>query len=95
MTFEVGGTGSTQIMHVSDTNHMEQVDLPWKKTVNVTLRGAESEVGHTVSVVPGSTKCSDGMLSAAPCVIKVDDGEKVADNKGGKAKKSLCEYLLK
>ncbi|MEU6124601.1 hypothetical protein [Streptomyces sp. NPDC047123] len=94
VTLEVGGQGKTQIMYVSDTNHMEQVTLPWKKTFEITLEGAEKKVGHVVSVVPGSVQGGDGMLSAAPCTITVD-GDKVSDNDGGKAKKPMCEHMLK
>ncbi|KOU40206.1 hypothetical protein [Streptomyces sp. WM6378] len=93
VVFEVGGTGKSQVMWVGNTNHFEQVTLPWTKTESVTLEDAELEVGHTVSVVPGSVKRADGMLQAAPCTIKVD-GKQVADNQNGKSDK-LCEYKLK
>ncbi|MFF4185541.1 hypothetical protein ACFYZ9_20330 [Streptomyces sp. NPDC001691] len=95
VVFEVGGTGAAQVMWIGNTNHFEQVTLPWTKTESVTLEGAELKVGHTVSVVPGSIKRADGsgMLQAAPCTIKVD-GKQVADNQNGKSDK-LCEYQLK
>ncbi|MFI9722068.1 hypothetical protein ACIHFE_20795 [Streptomyces sp. NPDC052396] len=93
VTFDIKGTGTTQISYASDTNHAEQVTLPWHKTTKVTLEGAELRVGIALSVVPGSTQDSDGMLRAASCVITVD-GKKVADNQDGKSNKP-CEYTLK
>lgn len=83
VTLEVGGTGKTQIAYVADGNKAEQVTLPWKKTVELSLTKAEQEVGVLVSVVPGSVPGEDGMLKPAPCTITVD-GEKVDDNQDGK-----------
>ncbi|MEU0060782.1 hypothetical protein, partial [Streptomyces sp. NPDC006334] len=86
VVFEVGGTGAAQVMWNGNSNHFEQVTLPWTKTESMQLEGAELKVGVTVSVVPGSVKGSDGMLKPAPCTIKVD-GKQVADNQDGKSAK--------
>ncbi|MGK5448713.1 hypothetical protein [Streptomyces radiopugnans] len=83
VTLEVRGTGKTQIAYAADGNRTEQVTLPWKKTVELSLTKAEQEVGVLVSVVPGSVPGDDGMLKPAPCTITVD-GEKVDDNQDGK-----------
>ncbi|MEU5418857.1 hypothetical protein ACFY1P_35215 [Streptomyces sp. NPDC001407] len=94
VTLEVLGTGTTSVYYNLDTNKMEQVQLPWKKTSTITLTtDAEKNVGHGVSVVPGSVTGPDGMLHAAPCVITVD-GKKVADNQDGKSDK-MCEFKVK
>lgn len=93
VVFEVGGTGAAQVMWNGNSNHFEQVTLPWTKTESMQLEGAELKVGVTVSVVPGSVTGPDGMLKPAPCTIKVD-GKQVADNQDGKSPK-LCEYKLK
>ncbi|MFF3800800.1 hypothetical protein [Streptomyces sp. NPDC002134] len=93
VVFEVGGTGAAQVMWNGNSNHFEQVTLPWTKTEAMQLEDAELKVGVTVSVVPGSVKGSDGMLKPAPCTIKVD-GKQVADNQDGKSAKP-CEYKLK
>jgi hypothetical protein len=93
VTFEVGGTGAAQVMWNGNSNHFEQVTLPWTKTEAMQLEGAELKVGVTVSVVPGSVKGQDGMLKPAPCLIKVD-GKQVADNQDGKSPEP-CEYKLK
>ncbi|MFF9768266.1 hypothetical protein ACF1GT_16910 [Streptomyces sp. NPDC014636] len=94
VTLEVLGTGTSQVYYNLDTNKMETVKLPWKKTSTITLTtDAEKRIGTTVSVVPGSVPSSDGMLHAAACVITVD-GKKVADNRGGKSDKP-CEYKVK
>ncbi|WP_331752165.1 hypothetical protein [Streptomyces sp. NBC_00829] len=93
VVFEVGGTGAAQVMWIGNTNHFEQVTLPWTKTESMQLEGAELKVGVTVSVVPGSVKGPDGMLKPAPCTIKVDD-KQVADNQDGKSSKP-CEYKIK
>ncbi|MFF5705098.1 hypothetical protein ACFY7H_21705 [Streptomyces sp. NPDC012794] len=93
VTLEVLGTGSTQVYYNLETNKMEQVTLPWKKTGTVTLAtAAEKRAGTTVSVVPGSVTGADGLLHAAECVITVD-GKKVADNGGGKT--GMCRYDIK
>ncbi|UQX04645.1 hypothetical protein [Streptomyces sp. RerS4] len=93
VVFEVGGTGTAQVMWNGNSNHFEQVTLPWTKTESMQLEGAELKVGVTVSVVPGSVKGADGMLKPAPCTIKVD-GKQVADNQDGKSTKP-CEYKLR
>lgn len=93
VTFEVQGTGKTQVYYDLDTNKGEEVSLPWQKTAKVSVVGAEHRVGHLVTLAPGSTQGDDGMLRAASCVIKVD-GKKVADNQDGKSGKP-CEYKLK
>lgn len=93
VVFEVDGTGAAQVMWVGNTNHFEQVTLPWTKTESIQLEGAQLNVGVTVSVAPGPVKGSDGMLKPAPCTIKVD-GKQVADNQGGKSA-GLCEYELR
>ncbi|MFF4580028.1 hypothetical protein [Streptomyces sp. NPDC001389] len=92
VVFEVGGSGAAQVMWIGNSNHFEQVTLPWTKTESMQLEGAELKVGVTVSVVPGSVKGPDGMLTAAPCAIKVD-GRQVADNQGGKSA-GPCAYKL-
>ncbi|MDN3260781.1 hypothetical protein QWJ26_13350 [Streptomyces sp. CSDS2] len=93
VVFEVGGTGTAQMMWKGNSNHFEQVTLPWTKTETMQLEDAELEVGVIVSVVPGSVKGPDGMLKPAPCTIKVD-GKQVADNQNGKSPEP-CEYKLK
>jgi hypothetical protein len=93
VTLEVRGKGQTQIYYTADTNHSEQVTLPWKKTTKVTLVGAELQVGVPVSIVPGSVQGADGQFHAAACVIQVD-GRTVADNQDGKSDKG-CNYTLK
>ncbi|WP_217189770.1 hypothetical protein [Streptomyces buecherae] len=86
------GSGSSQIYYNLDSNKMETVKLPWKKTSTITLKtDAEKKVGLGVSVVPGSVTGPDGMLRPADCVITVD-GKQVADNSGGESK---CEYTVK
>ncbi|KJY24995.1 hypothetical protein, partial [Streptomyces katrae] len=93
VVFEVGGTGAAKVMWNGNSNHFDQVTLPWTKTEAMQLEGAELKVGVTVSVVPGSVTGPDGMLKPAPCTIKVD-GKQVADNQEGKSPKP-CEYKLK
>jgi hypothetical protein len=94
VTVEVLGSGTTSVYYNLDTNRMEKVQLPWRKTSTITLTtDAEKEVGLGVSVVPGSVTGPDGMLHAAPCAITVD-GKKVADNQGGKSGK-MCEFKVK
>ncbi|MFJ6718719.1 hypothetical protein [Streptomyces sp. NPDC091259] len=93
VVFEVGGTGASKVLWIGNTNHFEQVTLPWTKTESVQLEGAELKIGVTVSVVPGSVKGADGMLKPAPCTIKVD-GKQVADNQDGKTAEP-CNYKLK
>ncbi|MFJ3235990.1 hypothetical protein [Streptomyces sp. NPDC086787] len=93
VVFEVGGTGTGKVMWIGNTNHFEQVTLPWTKTESVQLEGAELKVGVTVSVVPASVEGPDRMLKPAPCTIKVD-GKQVADNQGGKSAEP-CKYELK
>ncbi|MFF3123234.1 hypothetical protein ACFVRD_12870 [Streptomyces sp. NPDC057908] len=94
VTLEVLGTGTSQVYYNLDTNKMEKVTLPWKKTSTITLTtDAEKRAGLSVSVVPGSVSGPDGMLHAAACVITVD-GKKVADNQGGKSDK-MCQYKVK
>ncbi|MGW2670754.1 hypothetical protein ACWC5F_22175 [Streptomyces sp. NPDC001272] len=93
VVFEVGGTGAGKVMWIGNTNHFEQVTLPWTKTESMQLEGAELKVGVTVSVVPASVEGPDGMLAPAPCTIKVD-GKQVADNQAGKSAEP-CRYKLK
>ncbi|MFH8789203.1 hypothetical protein [Streptomyces roseoverticillatus] len=94
VTLEVLGTGTTSVYYNLDTNKMEQVQLPWRKTSTITLTtDAEKKAGLGVSVVPGSVTGPDGMMHAAPCVITVD-GKKVADNQDGKSDK-MCEFKVK
>jgi hypothetical protein len=93
VVFEVGGADAAQIMWIGNSNHFEQVTLPWTKTESIQMEGAELKVGVTVSVVPGAVRGPDGMLKPAPCTIKVD-GKQVADNQDGKSAKP-CEYKLK
>ncbi|MFF2195113.1 hypothetical protein [Streptomyces sp. NPDC058157] len=92
VVFEVGGTGAAQVMWNGNSNHFDQVTLPWTKTESMQLVDAELKVGVTVSVVPGSVKGTDGMLVPAPCTIKVD-GKQVADNQAGKSAEP-CKYKL-
>lgn len=93
VVFKVGGAGAAQVMWNGNSNHFEQVKLPWTKTESMQLEGAEMKVGVTVSVVPGSVKGTDGMLKPAPCTIEVD-GKQVADNQGGKSAE-FCKYKIK
>ncbi len=93
VVFEVGGTGAAKVIWIGNTDHFEEVTLPWTKTESMQWEGAELKVGVTVSVVPGSVQDPDGMLKPAPCTIKVD-GKQVADNQDRKSAKP-CEYKLK
>ncbi|MEU6659078.1 hypothetical protein [Streptomyces sp. NPDC046821] len=93
VTFEVLGHGSTQVFWTAGDSSTEQVKLPWSKTIQLSLKGAELKVGSLVSIVPGSVAGSDGQLRPAPCVIKVD-GKQVADNEQGKSIAG-CKYLVK
>jgi len=93
VTLEVQGKGTTQVAYVAGDNGTEQVTLPWKKTVKVSLKGAERKLGVPVTIVPGSVQGPDGQLRPASCTITVD-GEKVADNKDGKDVTG-CKHMLK
>ncbi|AZM56271.1 hypothetical protein DMA15_29810 [Streptomyces sp. WAC 01529] len=94
VTFEVDGEGSSSVYYNLDTNHSEQVTLPWKKSGELTLNSTERKVGITVSVVPGTVRLSNGQFAAAPCSITVD-GKKVAKDPGGAKGKHMCEYTLR
>jgi hypothetical protein len=94
VSFEVGGKGKSSVYYNLDTNHSEQVTLPWKKSDKLTLSSTERKVGITVSVVPGPMRLSNGQFAAAPCSITVD-GKKVAENPGGADGKHMCEYTLR
>jgi hypothetical protein len=94
VSFEVGGKGKSSVYYNLDTNHSEQVTLPWKKSDKLTLSSTERKVGITVSVVPGPMRLSNGQFAAAPCSISVD-GKKVAENPGGADGKHMCEYTLR
>lgn len=94
VTLEVGGEGKASVYYNLDTNHFEQVTLPWKKSDRVTLTSTQRKVGTIVSVVPGPVKLSNGRLGAAPCSITVD-GKKVVEDPGGVDGKHLCEYTLR
>ncbi|MBW5420621.1 hypothetical protein GKQ77_03425 [Streptomyces sp. BG9H] len=94
VTFEVGGEGRTSVYYNLDTNHSEQVTLPWKKSGELTLNSTERKVGITVSVVPGTVRLSNGQFAAAPCSITVD-GKKVVKDAGGAKGKHMCEYTLR
>lgn len=93
VTFEVDGEGQTQVYYTADTTATERVTLPWKKTVEVSLRGAELEIGVPVSILPGSVPGENGTFKIAPCVIKVD-GKQVVENPGGESDAG-CEHTLK
>jgi hypothetical protein len=93
VTLEVGGEGRSSIYYNLDTNHFEQVTLPWKKSDSLTLTSTQLKVGTIVSVAPGPVKLSDGRLGAAPCSITVD-GKKVVEDPGGVDGKHLCEYTI-
>ncbi|MFF7892512.1 hypothetical protein ACFZDI_11510 [Streptomyces sp. NPDC007907] len=94
VSFEVGGKGKSHVYYNLDTNHFEQVTLPWKKSDKLTLNGTERKVGITVSVVPGPVVLSNGQAGAAPCSITVD-GKKVTEDPGGADGKHMCEYTLR
>ncbi|GGK78007.1 hypothetical protein [Streptomyces flaveus] len=94
VTVEVGGKGKSQVGYNLDTNHFEQVTLPWKKSDQLTLNSTQRKVGITVSVVPGPVMLSNGQFAAAPCSITVD-GKKVAEDPGGVDGKHMCEYTLR
>ncbi|MEV8037486.1 hypothetical protein [Streptomyces sp. NPDC086182] len=94
VSFEVGGKGKSSVYYNLDTNHSEQVALPWKKSDKLTLNSTERKVGITVSVVPGPVMLSNGQFAAAPCSITVD-GKKVAEDPGGADGKHMCEYTLR
>lgn len=66
VTFEVRGQGSTQVLWTAGDSKTEQVNLPWTKTTQLTVKGAELKVGSLVSVVPGSVTGSDGQLGRHP-----------------------------
>ncbi|MFF6998306.1 hypothetical protein ACFY93_25550 [Streptomyces sp. NPDC008313] len=94
VSFEVGGKGRSNVYYNLDTNHFEQVTLPWKKSDKLTLNSTERKVGITVSVVPGPVLRSNGRMAAAPCSITVD-GKKVTEDPGGADGKHKCEYTLR
>jgi hypothetical protein len=94
VSFEVGGKGKSNVSYNLDTNHFEQVTLPWKKSDKLTLNSTERKVGITVSVVPGPVMLPNGQAAAAPCSISVD-GKKVAEDPGGADGKHMCEYTLR
>ncbi|WP_369242291.1 hypothetical protein AB5J56_44920 [Streptomyces sp. R21] len=94
VSFEVGGKGKSSVYYNLDTNHAEQVTLPWKKSDKLTLNSTERKVGITVSVVPGPVILANGQAAAAPCSITVD-GKKVAEDPGGAKGKHMCKYTLK
>ncbi|MER7266628.1 hypothetical protein ABT388_40335 [Streptomyces collinus] len=94
VTFEVGGKGKSTVAYNLDTNHFEQVTLPWKKSDKITLNRTERKVGITLSVVPGPMILSNGQAAAAPCSIFVD-GKKVTSDPGGAEGKHMCEYALR
>lgn len=94
ISLEVGGKGKSSVYYNLDTNHSEQVTLPWKKSDKLTLTSTERKVGITVSVVPGPVQLSNGRLAAAPCSITVD-GKKVTQDAGGADGKHMCQYTLR
>lgn len=93
ITLQVGGKGTSRVGYNLDTNHFEQVTLPWKKSDKLTLNGTERKVGITVAIVPGAVELPNGRLGAAPCSITID-GEQVAEDPGGVDGKHMCEYTL-
>jgi hypothetical protein len=94
VTLEVGGKGKTNVYYNLETNHFEQVTLPWKKSAEITLNSTERKVGALVSVVPGPVILDNGRAAAAPCSITVD-GKSVVDDPGGTEGKHSCKYTLR
>ncbi|NSC20119.1 hypothetical protein FM076_02395 [Streptomyces albus subsp. chlorinus] len=93
VTFEVKGTGSSQIGWAAGDNHFETADLPWKKTAQVTLQGAELKAGVQIYVTPQSVKGADGTFVFPSCAIEVD-GKQVDENPGGESSQG-CKYTLR
>jgi hypothetical protein len=83
------GRAAQPIMYNADESGVEnEAKLPWSRTAQIELTGAEQEVGRLVSIVAGSVRAANGQFKPAPCRIIVD-GEKVASGKGS------CKYMLK
>ncbi|MEU2723865.1 hypothetical protein [Streptomyces smyrnaeus] len=93
VTLQVSGTGSSQIGWADGTSHFETATLPWKKTAQVTLEGAQLKEGVQLYVTPQAVKGADGKFVFPPCVLKVD-GKKVDENAGGQSSQG-CKYTLK
>jgi hypothetical protein len=93
VTFKVKGTGSSQIGWGSGTSHFGTATLPWKKTTQVSVEGAELKIGVPLYVTPQAVKGANGKFVFPPCVIEVD-GKKVDENSGGKSSQG-CKYKLK
>jgi hypothetical protein len=88
---EVIGKGKAvqPIAYTADESGSEtNATLPWSRTAEIELTGAEQQVGRLVSIVAGSVRAANGQFKPAPCRITVD-GERVVTGKG------LCKYLLK
>ncbi|MFG7943599.1 hypothetical protein [Streptomyces cacaoi] len=94
VTLEVTGEGKAAqpIMYMLEGGPYYASQLPFKKEKTLSLTPAQQKVGQLVTIVPGSTKGSDGMLRPAPCTITVD-GKKVADNDDGKDPEG-CKYKV-
>ncbi|MBO8192688.1 hypothetical protein ITI46_13575 [Streptomyces oryzae] len=93
VTLEVQGTGSSQIGWAAGSSHFGTATLPWKKTTEVTLEGAQLKTGVQLYVTPQAVKGANGKFVFPPCVLKVD-GKKVDENAGGKSSQG-CKYHLK
>ncbi|MEU2565070.1 hypothetical protein ABZ626_37955 [Streptomyces longispororuber] len=95
VTLEVKGKGQPSLSWMADTNHFEnRVTLPWKKTVKVTLEGAELKVGRPLNVGAQAVQSPGGLeFNFPPCVIKVDG--KIVDKNAGGEKADGCSYKLK
>ncbi|MEV0442893.1 hypothetical protein AB0I84_27850 [Streptomyces spectabilis] len=94
VVLEVGGKGKPSLGWSADTNHFEnQVTLPWKKTVTVSLEEAELKSGRLLSLSPQSVPAAEGLQYVfPPCTITVDG--KVVDKSAG-GEDGGCEYQLK
>ncbi|WP_336204927.1 hypothetical protein [Nonomuraea sp. LPB2021202275-12-8] len=83
------GKAAQPIIYNADESGVESdATLPWSRTAEIELTGAEQEVGRLVSIVSGSVRGADGQFKPAPCRITVD-GRRVATGKGS------CKYMLK
>ncbi len=93
VTLEAKGKGTPQISWMADTNHFEKVTLPWKKTLQVKLKGAQLKLGVPLYVTPQAVPGPNGRYVYPSCAIEVD-GKKVAESAGGTSTKG-CKYTLK
>lgn len=97
VTLEVSGDGKVVggVTYMLEAMKTEQLDeLPWTKTAELPLRGAEVKVGRAVTLTPPSMQDTSGRLVPAKCVIKVD-GKTVADNADDDGGGTSCQATVK